>query len=178
MVPKQVLVLLSHPYLETSNVHRNLSTRLANIVGVTVRHIDQLPTKNGHFDAKVEQSHWDKADTIVLEFPMYWYHSPASLKQYLDDVLTEDWAYQNAYALEGKNLLVLTTTGGVESEYATTGEHGHELSAVLTPYKSTASFTKMKYTPELVIYAANFLSPAELEQEIQRIVSKIEKLTK
>lgn len=177
MVPKKVLVLLSHPYLESSNVHRNLSQRLAQIENVNVRHIDSLPTKNTHFDAKTEQPLWDEADTIILEFPMYWYHSPASLKQYLDDVLTEDWAYQNAYSLEGKKLTVLTTTGGVESEYAASGEHGFDLSSVLTPYKSTASFTKMKYIPELVIYAANFLTEAELESEFNRIVQAVTSFT-
>lgn len=177
MVSKNVLVLLSHPYLQSSNVHRNLSARLAKIEGVTLRHIDELPRVNGHFDAKTEQPFWDKAQTIILEFPMYWYHSPASLKQYLDDVLTEDWAYQNAYALKGKKLIVLTTTGGIESEYAASGEHGYALSDVLTPYKSTASFTKMKYEPELVIYAANFLSEAELENEFSRITGEVEKLT-
>ncbi len=178
MVSKKVLVLLSHPYLESSNVHRNLSQRLSKIENVTVRHIDQLPTKNTHFDAKTEQALWDEADTIILEFPMYWYHSPASLKQYLDDVLTEDWAFQNAYALEGKQLMVLTTTGGVESEYSANGEHGFDLSSVLTPYKSTASFTKMKYIPELVIYAANFLTESELESEFIRIVQSVTELTK
>ncbi len=178
MVSKNVLVLLSHPYLESSSTHRNLSSKLSSIEGVTLRHIDQLPRVNGHFDAKAEQPLWESAETIVLEFPLYWYHSPASLKQYLDDVLTENWAYQNAFALEGKKLIVLTTTGGVESEYNASGEHGFDVSTVLTPYKSTASFTKMKYLPELVIYAANFLPQAELENEIARIVSEVEKLTK
>jgi putative NADPH-quinone reductase len=177
-VSKKVLVLLSHPFLASSITHRNLSSRLAEIENVSVRHIDNLPLKNGHFDAKTEQVLWDEVNTIVLEFPMYWYHSPASLKQYLDDVLTEDWAYQNAYALEGKNLVILTTTGGIESEYGETGEHGFPVSEVLTPYKSTAVFTKMRYLPELVIYAANFLPEAELEIQLVEVVNKIRALTK
>lgn len=175
---KNVLVLLSHPYLATSSTHRNISDKLEKIPGVTVRHIDSLHLNDGHFDAKVEQELWENASSIVLEFPLYWYHSPASLKQYLDDVLTENWAYQNAYKLEGKNLVVLTTTGGVESLYAPSGEHGFNLSEILTPYKALASFTKMNYLPESVIYAANFLERSELEDEITRVCDQIEQLTK
>ena len=177
-MPKKVLVLLSHPYLVTSNTHKTISTKLATLPGVTVRHIDELPTSNGHYPNKVEQDLWNSADTIVLEFPLYWYHSPASLKQYLDDVLTDDWAYQNEYKLEGKNLVVLTTTGGIEELYASGGEHGYAISEILTPYKSLASFTKMNYLPELVIYAANFMPAEELDSEINRICAEVEKLTK
>ncbi len=175
---KKVLVLLSHPYLASSATHRNLSAKLAELPNVTVRHIDSLPTVDGHYDTKAEQEYWNNVDTIILEFPMYWYHSPASMKQYLDDVLTDDWAYQGDYQLEGKNLLVLTTTGGIESEYGDLGEHGYPLTEVLTPYKSTASFTKMNYLPELVIYAANFLPENELQAEFSRISAEVAKLTK
>ena len=169
---------MSHPYLQTSNTHKNISQKLAELEGVTVRHIDELETDQGHFAAQTEQALWDDADSIVLEFPLYWYHSPASLKQYLDDVLTDNWAYQNAYKLAGKNLVVLTTTGGVEDLYSSTGEHGFPIAQILTPYKSLASFTKMNYLPELVIYAANFLPAEELSSEVDRICAEIQKLTK
>lgn len=174
---KNVLVLLSHPYLSTSKTHLAISTKLASTAGVTVRHIDQLSRNGEHFDAKEEQKLWEDADSIILEFPLYWYHSPASLKQYLDDVLTENWAYQDAYKLEGKNLQVLTTTGGIEELYSAKGEHGFSLSEILTPYKAIASFTKMNYLPELAIYAANFLKPEELESQITQVCDQIKSIT-
>lgn len=174
---KNVLVILSHPYLSTSNTHLAISTKLANTSGVTVRHIDQLSRNGVNFDPKEEQKLWEKADSIILEFPLYWYHSPASLKQYLDDVLTEDWAYQDAYKLENKNLQVLTTTGGIEELYSAKGEHGFSLSEILTPYKAMASFTKMNYLPELAIYAANFLKPEELEAQITQVCDSVKNLT-
>lgn len=177
-MPKNVLVLLSHPYLATSNTHKKISNQLSQIPGVTVRHIDSLELKNGHFDGSSEKPFWQNADSIILEFPLYWYHSPASLKQYLDDVLTDDWAYENDYQLAGKNLQVLTTTGGIESLYAASGEHGFALEQILTPYKATASFTKMNYLPELAIYAANYLSADELNAQIESVCTAIEKLTK
>ena len=48
-----------------------------------------------------------EADRIVLQFPMYWYSSPALLKQWEDAVLTYAWAYgSTGTALHGKDLLV------------------------------------------------------------------------
>lgn len=164
--------------MSESRVHKDVSSKLSQIPNVNVRHLESLPTQSGHYDSKTEQKFWDEADTIVLEFPMYWYHSPSVLRQYIDDVLTDDWAYEGAYELEGKNLLVLTTTGGEKSEYNAVGEHGFTMSEILTPYKSLTKYTKMNYLPELVIYAANFLSVEELESQTSTIVEKIRALTK
>lgn len=145
---------------------------------MTVRHIDQIKRDGMHFDPKAEQAFWNAADTIVLEFPLYWYHGPASLKQYLDDVLTTDWAFEGAHELAGKNLLVLTTTGGLESEYKTGGDHGFSVSEVLTPFKATAHITKMNYLPEIVIYAAKLQDEADLQKQLEDVCDQISKLTK
>lgn len=177
-MPKNVLVLLSHPYVQYSFTHQHLATKLAQIPNVTVRHIDQIERAGTHFDAKAEQKLWDEADTIVLEFPLYWYHGPASLKQYLDDVLTTDWAFEGAHELAGKNLLILTTTGGLESEYKPGGDHGFTVSEVLTPFKATAHITKMNYLPEIVIYAAKLQDEKELDAQLENVGAQIELLTK
>jgi len=173
-----VLVLLSHPYIQFSFTHQHLVEELAKIPGVTVRHIDQIQRTGPHFDHKVEQIIWDSADTIVLEFPLYWYHGPSSLKQYLDDVLTTDWAFEGAHKLAGKNLQILTTTGGLESEYKAGGDHGFTVSDVLTPFKATANITKMNYLPEIVIYAAKLQSETDLQGQLDKVVEQIHGLTK
>ena len=175
---KKVLVLLSHPYVQYSFTHQHLSAKLAEIPGVTVRHIDQIPHAGLHFDAKAEQVFWDEADTIVLEFPLYWYHGPASLKQYLDDILTTEWAFEGAHKLAGKNLLILTTTGGLESEYRKDGDHGFTVSEVLTPFKATAHITKMNYLPEIVIYAAKLQNETDLQNQLTQVCDQIAELTK
>lgn len=174
---KNVLVLLSHPYVQFSYTHQHLAEKLSQIPGVTVRHIDQIQRSGTHFDHKAEQVIWDSAETIVLEFPLYWYHGPASLKQYLDDVLTTDWAFEGAHKLDGKNLQILTTTGGLESEYKAGGDHGFTVSEVLTPFKATANITKMNYLPEIVIYAAKLQSDADLQGQLDKVVEQIQGLT-
>lgn len=177
-MPKNVLVLVGHPYLQYSFTHQHLSAKLAELDHVTVRHIDQIERSGLHFDPKVEQELWNQADTIVLEFPLYWYHGPASLKQYLDDVLTPDWAFENAFEIAGKNLQILVTTGGIEAEYSSTGLHGFSVSEVLTPFKATAHMTKMNYLPEIVIYAAKLQDETALANQLDDVCAKIAALTK
>lgn len=164
--------------MQYSFTHQHLSAKLAEIDGVTVRHIDQIAHDGLHFDAKTEQAIWDQADTIVLEFPLYWYHGPASLKQYLDDILTTDWAFEGAHELSGKNLQILTTTGGLESEYQKDGDHGFTISEVLTPFKATAHITRMNYLPEIVIYAAKLQDESELQNQLATVCAQIAELTK
>ena len=44
-------------------------------------------------DVAEEQKHLAAADRIILQFPFYWYSTPALLKQWQDDVLTYGWAF-------------------------------------------------------------------------------------
>ena len=55
----------------------------------------------------------EAADRVVLQFPMYWYSTPALLKQWQDDVLLYGWAYgSTGTALHGKELLLAVSVGG------------------------------------------------------------------
>jgi NAD(P)H dehydrogenase (quinone) len=53
-------------------------------------------------DIAAEQARIDKADALVLVFPVYWWSMPALLKGWIDRVFSNGWAYEeNA---EGKVL--------------------------------------------------------------------------
>ncbi|MGK9175051.1 NAD(P)H-dependent oxidoreductase [Yokenella regensburgei] len=41
-----------------------------------------------------EQARIDKADALVLVFPVYWWSMPALLKGWIDRVFTHGWAYE------------------------------------------------------------------------------------
>lgn len=44
-------------------------------------------------DILAEQARIDRADTLVLVFPVYWWSMPALLKGWIDRVFTQGWAY-------------------------------------------------------------------------------------
>jgi NAD(P)H dehydrogenase (quinone) len=45
-------------------------------------------------DIVAEQARIDKADALVLVFPVYWWSMPALLKGWIDRVFTNGWAYE------------------------------------------------------------------------------------
>lgn len=45
-------------------------------------------------DVLAEQQRVDRADALVLVYPVYWWSFPAQLKGWIDRVFTQGWAYQ------------------------------------------------------------------------------------
>ena len=109
----KTLVLVFHPDMSASRVNRLLAARAATLGDdVTVRYMyDIYPDQK--VDVAAEQAALETADRVVLQFPMYWYSTPALLKQWQDDVLLYGWAYgSTGKALAGKELLVAVSQTG------------------------------------------------------------------
>lgn len=53
-------------------------------------------------DVAAEQARIDRADALVLVFPVYWWSFPALLKGWIDRVFSNGWAYDDSF--EGKLL--------------------------------------------------------------------------
>lgn len=47
-------------------------------------------------DVLAEQARLDRADAVVLVFPVYWWAMPAQLKGWIDRVFSNGWAYDDA----------------------------------------------------------------------------------
>ncbi|MDJ0110632.1 NAD(P)H-dependent oxidoreductase, partial [Rhodococcus erythropolis] len=45
-------------------------------------------------DVVAEQDRIDRADDLILVFPMYWWSMPALLKGWIDRVFVSGWAYE------------------------------------------------------------------------------------
>lgn len=56
-------------------------------------------------DAVAEQARIDRADLLILIFPVYWWSMPAILKGWIDRVFTNGWAYIDAEGQETTRLL-------------------------------------------------------------------------
>lgn len=88
----KTLVIVIHPNLETSVVNKTWMNRLKQEKDITVHDLyGEYP--NFIIDVEKEQQLLLDHERIVFQFPMYWYSSPALLKQWEDDVLTHGWAY-------------------------------------------------------------------------------------
>ena len=153
----KTLVLVFHPDMSASRANRSLAAK-AEALGddVTVRYMyDLYPDQK--VDVAAEQAALEAADRVVLQFPMYWYSTPALLKQWLDDVLTFGWAYgSTGTALHGKELLLAVSVGGAGSAYGREGAHIYTIHEFLRPMQGTSRVIGTKY-------AVPFLSVGALE---------------
>ncbi|RRR99471.1 NAD(P)H-dependent oxidoreductase [Glycomyces terrestris] len=88
-------------------------------------------------DVRAEQEKLLWADTIVFQFPLWWYAMPAILKGWVDRVFTYHFAYGvgehsdvkygerfGEGTLAGRKALLSVTAGGPESHYAARGING------------------------------------------------------
>ncbi|WP_313204038.1 NAD(P)H-dependent oxidoreductase [Stenotrophomonas sp.] len=88
-------------------------------------------------DISAEQDKLRWADTVILQFPLWWFSMPAILKGWVDRVYAYGFAYgvgehsdrhwgdrYGEGAMAGKRAMLVVTTGGWESHYAARGING------------------------------------------------------
>lgn len=119
-------------------------------------------------DIVAEQEKIDWADTVVFQFPLWWYGMPAILKGWFDRVFVKGYAYgipdpdrphrtlrYGAGKLAGKRALVVVTTGGGEPQFGPRGING-QLDQVLFPLlHGTFWYAGMTVLPPVAVYAAD-----------------------
>ncbi|MEU2439079.1 NAD(P)H-dependent oxidoreductase [Streptomyces rubradiris] len=88
-------------------------------------------------DIRAEQEKLLWADTVILQFPLWWYSMPAILKGWVDRVYTYGFGYgvgehnETRYGdrfgdgtLKGRRAMLSVTVGGPESQYSDRGING------------------------------------------------------
>lgn len=114
-------------------------------------------------DVEKEKEVLEKADRIVLEFPIRWYSSPALLKQWEDDVLEFGWAYgPNGDKLHGKELLIAATFGA--NNYGRDGFAKYEPHELLRPFQATSRLIGTTFVKQFTVTGATSIADADLAQ--------------
>lgn len=151
---KKVLVLFAHPSQHRSEVNRPLFKAAQKIEGVTAIDLyGEYPTFN--IDIGKEQSRLVEHDVIIFQFPLFWYSTPAILKEWQDLVLEYGFAYgSKGTALHGKVFLCALTAGGKEDAYQTEGYNHFTIGQLLQPLEQTASLTGMRYLPPFALFGS------------------------
>jgi glutathione-regulated potassium-efflux system ancillary protein KefF len=114
-------------------------------------------------DVAAEQAALAAARLVVWLHPIQWYSMPPLMKLWVDEVLSFRWAYgPGGTALHGKDLWLVTSTGGPEPSYHPAGHNRYFFDAYLTPYEQTARLIGMRWLPPLVLHGAHRIEPAAL----------------
>lgn len=160
----RVLILFAHPALHRSRVNRALVRAVRDVADVTFHDLYEL-YPDFDVDRVHEQELLLRHDLLVLQHPLYWYSTPALVKQWIDVVLEHGWAYgAGGEALRGKRMLSVITAGGGERAYTPDGVNGHTIGQLLAPLAQTARLCGMEYLPPYVLHGTHALADDEIER--------------
>ena len=160
----RILILFAHPALEKSRVNSRLAAAVKDLAGVTFNDLyEQYP----EFDVDVgrEQELLTGADLVILQHPLFWYSTPALLKQWEDLVLEHGWAYgTEGTALQGKRILSAITAGGREEAYQREGHNRFTMAELLRPIEQTARLCGMDWLPPFAVHGTHRMSVEQMER--------------
>lgn len=136
-------------------------------------------------DIRVEQEkiHW--ADTLVFQFPLWWFGPPAILKGWFDRIFVQGFAqgvtdpetgrtlrYGNG-GLTGKRAMVVVTVGANSATTGPRGIHG-DVDEILFPLQhGTLWYSGMEVVDPFVATGVNRLSDADFPALAQKLRQRV-----
>jgi glutathione-regulated potassium-efflux system ancillary protein KefF len=175
----EILVLLAHPELRHSRVHRALLDALrpagnANAAPRwTVRDLYAL-YPDYLIDVAAEQAALHDARLVVWVHPIHWYGMTPLMKLWLDEVFAFGWAYgPGGSQLTGKDLWLVVSTGGTEASYRPDGHNRYFIDAFWPPYEQTASLAGMRFLPPLVLHGAHHAAAQEIDTHAAMLIDRL-----
>ncbi len=166
VAPTTILVVLAHPFYEGSVAGRRLMAETAS---------DRRCRPHDLYEAypdfavnvRREQALLLSHAAVLLQFPMFWYSTPALLKEWIDVVFLAGFAYGPGARLAGKRFACAVTTGQGEEAYRPVAGSapfagggpiaervGGTMDELLLPLRATAGFCAMRWVPPFVLHGA------------------------
>jgi glutathione-regulated potassium-efflux system ancillary protein KefG len=171
-----VLLVLAHPALERSRANRALAKAAKGHAGVTFKDLYET-YPDFVIDIEAEQAALRAHQVVALQFPLYWYSTPALLKEWLDLVWLHGFAYgEDGEALRGKTLFVACTTGASAKAYHAHGYNRFSMDEFLRPLEQTAHLCGMVWETPFVVHGASVKDDAALKAEAERYRARIASL--
>ncbi|MFT5465133.1 MAG: glutathione-regulated potassium-efflux system ancillary protein KefG [Verrucomicrobiales bacterium] len=154
-MPKRILVQVAHPAFQRSTVNRHLVRAVEDIDGVTFNDLYEV-YPDFLIDVEREQQLLVDHDVILFQHPLFWYSTPAILKEWQDLVLTHGWAFGNGgNALAGKFAFQAITTGGSEDAYTPEGSNRFTIRQLLAPLEQTCTLCEMTYLAPFIVHGTH-----------------------
>ncbi|MDJ0653173.1 MAG: NAD(P)H-dependent oxidoreductase [Xanthomonadales bacterium] len=150
----QLLVYYAHPGHRHSEANRAMLDKAREVSGITL--VD-LYAEYPRFQINIdrEQSRLLEHEVILFQFPMFWYSTPALVKEWEDLVLEHGFAYgHDGDRLSGKTMMLAITAGGADEAYSASGYQRYPMRTFLTPLEQTAVLCHMTFATPYVLYGA------------------------
>lgn len=133
---------------------RRLAEAAAATPGVTLHDLYEAYPSLA-IDVRREQTLLLDHQVIVFLHPLYWYSTPAILKEWQDLVLEHGWAYgSHGHHLDGKITCNVISTGGPAQAYQVGGTNRFTMRQLLAPWDQTAHLCRMRFLAPFVVHGA------------------------
>ena len=136
-------MILAHPSIEKSIGNKTISNIIAKQQNTEVRHLNAL-YPDFKIDISAEQEALLQAETIIFQYPLFWYSTPAILKEWIDQVMQYGFAFGNNSQLIGKKVIVSFTIGSPASLYP-----NDVIEKITFHLRGLTSYCKMEYLGEI-----------------------------
>jgi glutathione-regulated potassium-efflux system ancillary protein KefF len=164
---------MAHPALSRSRVNAALLQAARQVEGTEV--LDLYGTYPDYsIDIAAEQAALERAQRLVLVYPVHWYGMPALLKLWVDEVFQVGWAYgPGTSALQGKTLLTVVSTGGALDDYQPDAAHAAPFEAYLPAVRQFARYCGMGFETPMVLHGAHGVEADKLAQHAKAFQDRL-----
>ncbi len=151
---RRILILFAHPSIDRSEVNAALFHAASDIEGITLVDLyAEYPDMQINIDR--EQQRLRDHDVIIFLHPLYWYSTPAILKEWQDLVLEHGFAYgTEGTELQGKLFFNAISAGGIADAYHADGYNHFTIRELLQPLEQMANLCGMVYLPAFALFGA------------------------
>lgn len=136
------LIINAHPtpdYSHTQSFFKEVMTSLENVTYIELtKKMPKLEELIGY-------------QRIIFQFPVYWYSSPAILKQWIDNTFLSD-----DNRLSGVELGIVAIFGVSQAHYQAGGKESYTPSEMLRPFEMLANHLNMNYLSPLSVFQFDY----------------------
>lgn len=162
---KKTLIVLAHPNMQESIVNKALIETIKDDNEITVHDLYGAYTTVENIDTAKEQELLLTHERIIFQFPLYWFSSPAILKEWLDKVFAYGFAYgHEGTKLAGKAAQIVISAGSPLAEYSATGYNHYTIEEYLLPLKASIAYTGMEFKGIFAVGGALAITSEALAQ--------------
>jgi len=124
-----------------------------------------------------EIEHLDRADLLVLQYPMWWHLPPAMLKGWIDRILIYGEVYTSKRRFEngrfvGKRAMLSVTVGTIAATYAHDGRSG-DIDLLLWPVQFSLAYVGYAVLQPFIAYGVEaglrYSDPAVIAERLKRV---------
>lgn len=158
----KTLVISGHPDYKHSLANRAILDEFHRLVpSADIVYLDALyPDFN--IDVEAEQKRLVEADTVIFEFPFWWYSAPSLMRRYFELVLSHGFAYgSTGTALHGKRVIFSFTAGAPEDAYSPEGYQHYSMSGFIPQFRALSNLCGFIWVDPVISFGMMLLNPQD-----------------